>query len=343
MISDSKSIYLRSTPIPRALESVQQAFWGMYPLKSRTADFSEPTILTRAPADETLYPNETNCRRFAQLSRAFAERAASRWNSSEDMDYLTKLIGKWMPPSSPRVAVDSHPRLSGIMDTINATAAHGPDTRLPREFYDTRGRDVIDRIAVEEWFAGYVESAEYRSLGIGALAGDIVTRMVRSVEGGSNDREGVRFALAGCHDTSLAGLLSSLGAFEGEQWPPYTSHVAIELFKKTSQDRESAQPAALGAANDGHSQSIATATSSLWQRLFDRSQPITSGLATGVSPIERRPMAMLSPAERDRLRGYYVRIRYNDRVMTVPGCKAAGKHLDGDQSFCTLVSSVSPL
>src|SRR6186713_1123022 len=67
LIADSDMIYLRATPMPRALESVQQAFWGFYPPSARTADFPAPTIITRAPADETLFPNEGACRRFAQL------------------------------------------------------------------------------------------------------------------------------------------------------------------------------------------------------------------------------------------------------------------------------------
>ncbi|KAK5277252.1 hypothetical protein LTR16_010044, partial [Cryomyces antarcticus] len=126
------------------------------------------------------------------------------------------------------------------MDTINSTLAHGPETRLPSEFYDDKGRDIIDRIGVEEWFSGYNESVEYRSLGIGGLVGDIVTRMAGSVEqngndgvlevGGENGRLGrgrggeanIRFALSGCHDTTLAAVLASLGAFNGEKWPPYT-------------------------------------------------------------------------------------------------------------------------
>lgn len=57
--------------------------------------------------------------------------------------------------------------------------------------------------------------------------------------------------------------------------------------------------------------------------------------------IARQNIEVLQASERAKLDGYYVRIRYNDKVMTVPGCKAAGKHLDGDDSFCTLVSSTS--
>ena len=78
IISDADMIYLRATPMPRALESVQQSFIGMYPLSARTASFPPPTIITRTPADETLFPNDSNCRRFSQLSRAFAQRTADR-------------------------------------------------------------------------------------------------------------------------------------------------------------------------------------------------------------------------------------------------------------------------
>jgi len=119
-LTSTESLYLRATPIPRALESMQQTFSALYPPSARKPDetgrFTTPMILTRAPSDETLFPNDSNCRRFAQLSRAFAQRAADRWNTTEDMEYLNKLLGKWMPPDRPRIGVDSRPRLSGVMD-----------------------------------------------------------------------------------------------------------------------------------------------------------------------------------------------------------------------------------
>ena len=76
--SDTEDMYLRATPRPRALESLQEAFWGMYPPNARTQDFQPPVIVARSVSDETLFPNEGNCRRFRQLARAFADRAAQR-------------------------------------------------------------------------------------------------------------------------------------------------------------------------------------------------------------------------------------------------------------------------
>ncbi|KAK8177843.1 histidine phosphatase superfamily [Phyllosticta citrichinensis] len=344
LIADADSIYLRATPIPRALESVQQVLWGFYPPSTRTADFPAPTILMRSPADETLYPNEGNCRRFAQLSRAFAQRTADRWNDTDDMAYLNKLISKWMPENSKRVAVDSHPRLSGVMDTINSTLAHGPETRLPKEFYDPKLRAIVDKIGVEEWFSGYTEMKEYRELGIGALMGDVVGRMTGNVERngkdglleiGGNDKslgvgrggeKNVRLSLSGSHDTTLAGVLSSLGAFEGEGWPPYTSHIAFELFKRknTPSDTFSAEQSAVARGAE-------SSKSSGWLASIFGSKSNSS-----TPDIARKPMDQLTQQEKDYLRDHFVRIRYNDKIMQVPGCKPPGKHFEGDPSLCTL-------
>jgi acid phosphatase len=345
MLQDADMIYLRATPIPRALESLQETFWGMYPSSCRAESFPPPTIITRVPADETLFPNDGNCRRFAHLSRAFAERTAQRWNNTPEMDYVDGKIGKWMPDTSKRVAVDSHPRLSGIMDTINSTLAHGPATRLPKEFYDKKSREIIERIGVEEWFSGYTESREYRMLGIGGLMGDVVSRMVGSVEGRGNDgleevadesargrggERAIKMGLSGCHDTTLAAVLVSLGAFGEEGWPPYTSHIALEMFRKADLPGPQAAIETKLAPEEPR-------TSPGWfGRFFGGSASKPTETTTGT--IARRRVEELPAEERSKLDGYFVRVRYNDKVMRVPGCKPQGKHLDGDESFCTLVS-----
>ncbi len=358
LISSADMMYLRATPMPRALESVQQAFWGMYPLTARTASFPPPTIITRTPADEVLFPNEGNCRRFAQLSRAFAQRTADRWNDTDEMKYLNNLISKWMPSSSPQVAVDSHPRLSGIMDTINSTLAHGLETRLPSEFYDDKGRAIIDKIGVEEWFSGYKENKEYRALGIGALVGNMVERMIAIIEGtgltvneigGENGQLGrgrggetaIKFGLSGCHDTTLAAVLSSFGAFDGEKWPPYTSHIAMEMFRDPNvADPPLSSTKGPEGATEKQAAAKAQATRPGWISsmlgLSTSSEVRTIKSGPGSEGIARRPMPELSESEKSKLKGYYVRMRFNDRVMTIPGCRKPGKHLEGDESFCTL-------
>ncbi|KAJ5994811.1 hypothetical protein N7481_001788 [Penicillium waksmanii] len=325
--SDSEDMYLRATPIPRALESLQQAFWGMYPTSARTLNFPPPVIVARSVSEETLFPNEGNCRRFRQLARLFADRAASRWNDSEQMEYLNKLWSKYMPETSPKVAVDAHPRLSGIMDTINATDAHGPATKLPSEFYDKKGRAVIDRIAVEEWFAGYNESTEYRKLGIGALMGDVVDRMVSTaVDGGwrsetsasgsgkPEDGKSIKFAMSGCHDTTLAAILSSLNYFRKL---PTTEPMPAPSWRSSPTPR------------------VATKKIGLFSSLLGNKPTTQQQLAP--SETARAPIESFPEEARESLRKHYVRLRFNDQPVYIPGCASKPEnHLPGDESFCTL-------
>ncbi|KAK2762265.1 hypothetical protein FQN54_001275 [Arachnomyces sp. PD_36] len=356
IISNTDDMYLRATPIPRALDSMQEALWGMYPPEARTASFPPPVIVSRSLPEETLFPNEGNCRRFRQLSAQFAKRAADKWNDSEKMGYLNSLWSKWMPPASPNVAVDSHPRLSGILDTVNSTLAHGPETRLPSEFYDKKAIDIASEIAVDEWFTGYKESQEYRKLGMGAQVGDVVDRMVAvSLEGAwrntslpideANHGKPIKFALNGCHDTSLAGILASLGAFDGGKWPPYTSSIAIELFEKVSgADMEPGK--ILEEFQDPNSPpTMAKRPSEFFRFLLGRSGPSSNGNnkdnttpEAPASRVARIPLSSLPASSREKLRTkHYVRIRYNDHPVQIPGCAAKpGNHLPGDPTFCTL-------
>ncbi|KAB8238414.1 hypothetical protein ETB97_009340 [Aspergillus alliaceus] len=344
--SDTEDMYLRATPIPRALESLQQAFWGMYPASARTQDFPPPVIVARSVSEETLFPNEGNCRRFRQLARLFADKAAVRWNDSEQMGYINSVLSKWMPENSPKVAVDSHPRLSGINDTVNATDAHGPATRLPSEFYDKKSRQYMEQIAVDEWFTGYDESAEYRRLGIGALLGDVVDRMVSTaVDGawrsetsasGSSPEAGkaIKFAMSGCHDTTLAAILHSLGAPDGK-WPPFTSSIAIELFSKA--DRKSSGENVGVVLEEFSDPAIAPKkTGGLFSFLNGPSKSNASTVPPPPSETARAPLSSFPDSARQSMQKHYVRLRYNDVPVRIPGCAKPQNHLPGDDTFCTL-------
>ena len=243
-----------------------------------------------------------------------------------------------MPATSPRVAVDARPRLSGILDTINSTYAHGPATRLPSEFYNPKARDIGDKIITEEWFAGYNEDPEYRKLGIGGLMGDVVDRMVNaSVNNGWRPlsdsaqpvKTPVKFALSGCHDTTIASILISLGALENVRWPAYTSNIAIELFKDASSPNPKAGDI-LEELSNGTTSGNSEKKQSLLSRLTGRSSASSSSAPV---PSARTSLSTVPQASHK----HYVRIRYNDTPVRIPGCaENKANHLPGDDTFCTL-------
>lgn len=129
---------------------------------------------------------------------------------------------------------------------------------MPAESHDKKVRAIMDRILLEEEYAGYAESTVYRMLGIGPMLSEAVLRMVREANNNNNDdnnsdtshdrdrttpptpeeKETVTTAVApmslfGCHDSTLAATLASLGALQSEAatWPAFTSSLAIELFR----------------------------------------------------------------------------------------------------------------
>jgi acid phosphatase len=328
-------LYVRTTEVPRVVESVQQILHGLYPLGTKRT--SAPwDIAMRSRTEETLLPNTKSCARLAELTRASSQAAAEEWNGSDDMRYLSEKLGKWMPSNKAALAVDSRPSLSAIMDSLNATLAHGPDTRLPDEFYDERVRKVIDRIVVDEMFRGYGVSRELRMLGVGQLVGDIVLNMVDQVEWNrkydmlpdptARSNAPPRLSLLGCHDRTIGVVLASLGCLDSnEKWPPFTSHIIFEVFRK----RRTPSPSTNESGRRWLWKGAATSLTSITDQ-GDTGEP---------RGIGRRPVKTLTTEEVQELDEYFVRVKYNDRIMTIPGCRAEGKHFDGDASFCTLVSS----
>lgn len=181
------------------------------------------------------------------------------------------------------------------MDTVNATLAHGPATTLPKEFYEEEVGKNMDMINVDEWFGGYSRSSEYRRLGVGSLLGDLLDRMLVATAEAPEMEGRLKIGLMGSHDTTIAALLASLGAYDGK-WPRFTSSVAFEMFRKKELEQ----------------------SKSLWNKL-------TGG--RGMKAADD---------------GYYVRLKYNENPVVIKGCKKSGNHMEGDESFCTLVGFFTP-
>lgn len=67
--------------------------------------------------------------------------------------------------------------------------------------------------------------------------------------------------------------------------------------------------------------------------------PFTSSITIETFRFKDQRVGMFDRLMRKKKEdGWFVRMRYNDKPIVVQGCKAAGKHLEGDKTFCTLVS-----
>lgn len=155
---------------------------------------------------------------------------------------INKCLGKWMPDGC-TIAVDSKPwKLHGILDTISSATAHTKMHKyLPMEFFDPEMRAAMERICAEEEFAGYVYSREFRELGVGKALAETVQRML---DMRSRKTDSSRLCLLSCHDSTIAGILASLGAMAEPDWywPPFAAFLAIELYRGQSDETTQDQP-----------------------------------------------------------------------------------------------------
>ncbi|KAI0702036.1 phosphoglycerate mutase-like protein [Cerioporus squamosus] len=220
VVHSNVEIYLRSTNMPRTIESLQQIIHGLYPIAKSAKDFV-PHLRIRNGKDENLFGNTFACKRLEILQIGFAQAAAASWNKT--LEPLDKKLSKYIGGNP--VRLDGKPRASGILDTIRAADAHG--VKVPPEFHEKGVLEVIEKAVVTEWFADRTE--EVRRLGMGPLLSDLTRKMqAKAVKG---DAEPTKILIHSTHDTCLAGLASTLDMFD-ERWPAFTAAITFELFKK---------------------------------------------------------------------------------------------------------------
>ncbi|KAI0336758.1 phosphoglycerate mutase-like protein [Cubamyces sp. BRFM 1775] len=237
VVHSNDEIYLRSTNMPRTIESLQQITHGLYPMTKQAKDFV-PLLRIRNGKDENLFGNTLSCKRLEFLQINFAHAAAAAWNTT--LQPLDKKISKYIGGNP--VRLDGKPRASGILDTIRASEAHG--IQVPPEFKEKGVIDVIEKAVVTEWFAegyeGYIvdrllplpdRTEEVRRLGMGPLLSDLASKMQAKAEKG--DADPTKILIHSTHDTCLAALSNTLDIFD-EKWPAFTAAVTFELFKRQS-------------------------------------------------------------------------------------------------------------
>ncbi|KAG9013480.1 hypothetical protein FRB94_002555 [Tulasnella sp. JGI-2019a] len=221
IVTSDGTAYFRSTNMPRTIESLQQVIHGLYP-RRKFADGVVPRVRVRHGKDENLVTNSGSCGRLRELQVEFAEAAAREHNPG-----LAKLDHKLAQFNDDRpIRVDSKPRLSGVLDTVHAAHAHG--VAVPSEFLAPDVHPVLESAVVAEWFGGY-KTKDFRKLAMGRLLDDLQSKMHRKAA--LSIRDPLKIAINSCHDTSLAGIMSTLDVFDN-RWPAFTASITFELHSQ---------------------------------------------------------------------------------------------------------------
>ncbi|GAA5820797.1 hypothetical protein JCM11251_003164 [Rhodosporidiobolus azoricus] len=228
--SASSVVSFRSTNMPRTMESLQQVVEGLYGGGER-AEGTKVEFAVRHWSTEDLYPN-TTCRRLRDLDTANIKQTAQRYNPE-----LAKLDSILEPIVGHPVRIDSSPRANGILDTFLVCRAHGIALPPAIEKNVESVLGGLEKGVVGEWFDAYSPShnpttfLEFRRLAMGRLLSSLRQTMQAKIEDPREAKVNERLAVYSCHDTSVGGILNVLDVFDG-RWPPFTSHIAIELFRR---------------------------------------------------------------------------------------------------------------
>eukprot|EP00741_Cyanophora_paradoxa_P002437 tig00000076_g2362.t1 len=226
-------IFVRSTDIQRTQQSAQSFLRGLYPAAERpagsiirihTAEILNEYICTPpyiADPDPSGYgASPVDCPAIGEMQDEL--RRSEPWRKRDEAmqpiaEKLKSVLG-----------LRDLPGWMALHDAFTCRLSHGKP--LPEGVTD----DIVSRVRDQASFelGQRFGTEKLARLGIGRLVGEVVSALRAAAEG----RPGPRFILYSGHDTSVAPFLSAFKAYDGKAWPPYASHVSLELLVNADGD-----------------------------------------------------------------------------------------------------------
>lgn len=220
-------IYLRSTDVPRVFASLESNLEAIFP----NSDESTPTIYTVDNANDPLAsPNQ-----ICALGREISEKRA---NDSEVQEYLAARRHDLLHALAKfNLSTFDMWKTVAIPDQIVARKCSMDDSPilpLPNGATYEDARLLYD---VAAWISYHeLNTTRMRRLSAGLLLREMKNHIDSIIRGDSHVRRMVFFS---AHDTTVYPLVNAFGAWsDTEPWPPFASHVELELWKKHAASSE---------------------------------------------------------------------------------------------------------
>ncbi|KAF9096587.1 Acid phosphatase-like protein 2 [Mortierella sp. GBA35] len=230
-VYDADTMHIRSTDVWRTKQSAENLMAGLYGVQGKFG-FSPPVLQIHTLPTEVDYLtlNSGACPRISQLrSNIDKTSEALKRLHDDNVDFakqLTHILGAEKP-------------WSGLMDTILPRVCHNKplQCRLSEEGSEEGGNSscitesivnrILDNVHVQtrEFYRDGEGVFDLLRIGMGPLASDIKENLLTAKSQGR-----VRLSFYSGHDTTVLPLL---GLFDAEdmRWPPYASHMLVELWK----------------------------------------------------------------------------------------------------------------
>lgn len=206
-------VYLRSTDVPRTLASLQGELVAIWPEVTGAPTTALPTLWTVDLALDWMTPNVKLCPRLGQLYNEIYNSSAynALWR---EYDWLNGAVVK-------AFGTRHVPNLLDVSDAMHARVCH--DMPIPPALAGVL-EPLFEFAALENDF--FVNGTLLLRLGIGRLLGELVSSLKACAADGSC---APRYRLWSGHDSTMRPLSRALGITD-EIWPPYASHMFLELY-----------------------------------------------------------------------------------------------------------------
>eukprot|EP01112_Ceratiomyxa_fruticulosa_P021415 TRINITY_DN7520_c0_g1_i1.p1 TRINITY_DN7520_c0_g1~~TRINITY_DN7520_c0_g1_i1.p1 ORF type:complete len:416 (-),score=52.09 TRINITY_DN7520_c0_g1_i1:182-1429(-) len=213
---DPTEVWVRSTDVPRTIQSAQGLLNGFYPriFQNVNNTISVLNINTIEEEMDDMLPSSTLCPGIDDLIVAIVS----------DPLYLNYQNKYSALLASLQVILNNNstPPLfwTEIMDGFSALQCHN----MPFPQGVTQ-QTVNIAYEIAYWqFNFIVENSSYVSYSIGRFYTELLSRMSSVIQGNNQPK----FLLYSAHDATIASILSGMGLYE--TWPAYASHMQIELW-----------------------------------------------------------------------------------------------------------------
>jgi hypothetical protein len=224
---DTSSTYLRSTDVPRTLQSAQGLLRALYPWSTGLNATEFLDVHTVDAAREYLYPNPGNCPKLLQYE---TQAKASSDYQNFIQNTLTPLMTQ--AASYYNLPLNRMPTPIAVFDCLSAHRCH--NMALPGNLPESLYNQIVQAMEWEYKFIyNYPSRVEYGQLAMGQLYTELYNNMLAALSGGKANK----FNLFSAHDTSVMPFLNAIGAWDGI-WAPYASLVQMELYTPSNNQQQ---------------------------------------------------------------------------------------------------------
>jgi len=218
-INSTEGVAIRSTDVPRTLSSAQGHLQGLFPpTQSENGNIPVVDIFTIENDLDDMFENPTLCPAYNNAVN----------KAHQDPAYVSYMADKapFLSQLSQLLNLSSSVEWWMLLDAFQVMTCH--NQTYPEGITDDMVLEIFE-IANWQWSFELNSSSVVR-LGIGAFTGELVLAMQEVIDG----QDLIPYLIYSGHDTTVGPLMASFSAYDG-RWPPYASHVEIELWEDSSE------------------------------------------------------------------------------------------------------------